>query len=160
MLSERDFWRDQLRPFDVIRLDQRLGRAMARAMRFERLILGERTTTAQHFGGARTRSEHQGQVGLRETALLHAVADRLQGIRQADGSSPALVVLDQARQHIELLTHRSARFRVDVALDLSQCPVVISLGLDWLNVHDTVVAFILSYLVEIPPSLIVTPSCT
>src|SRR5690554_7994553 len=99
----------------------------------------------KYLGHTATRADIGLEVSLSQALLLHAKLVRFDGIRASDGIVLILVLLDQDREHLQLISLRSAISGSPVLLYAGEGAFKIAIILARLTIHQIVSASTLSY---------------
>src|SRR5674476_1186040 len=120
----------------------------------------ERAPSIEHLVHAVPTADEGNEVARLQPILIHMVLDRLHRVGKIHRIMLPLPRLHQRDKHVEAITLRCVALRDHQALDLFEDLAVITLALDWRNVHDfylqTVCASIPSYCRCVPINRIYT----
>jgi len=114
----------------------------------------ERASTIENLVHPVATSDEGNEIARLKPALVHMILDRLYRIRKIEPIMLPLPGFHQCDQHVEPIALGRVALRSHQALDLLEGAAVITLGLDWCDVHDsylhTLCASILSYFRCVP----------
>ncbi len=143
-------------PSDAVWANQNLCRNAQTFVQFTNHLYRQGSTTVEDFGYPSPATDQGLEISSGEAPTLHVVKQRIDGIRRINRFMLRFEALDQHRQDIEAVSRRCPRLGLHESFDLLQHRSMVSLRLDWSNLHDqpqTVLTSTRSYARCVPTNL-------
>jgi hypothetical protein len=104
-------------------------------MQFSDHLDRQRPAPIQDLGHASSATEVGFQISSRQPAAVHVIEQGIDRIGWLDWFVQRLVALDERREDLHPVPGSGARFGVHETLNFLQRGSMITLGLDWANLH-------------------------